>query len=123
MELVKRDGNEIETVLIADFIGIKGYKAKGKRLSNKEIKSIKLLDPLPYTPPVTEDETVGESNEEIVTDAENESNSEDTLADPDVVRFDEQSEIDDKPVKKDTPSKKNPPDSLDDTLQMEIDFE
>ncbi len=57
MELIKKDGNEIEVILAADFIGVKSYKAKGKRLSNKEIKKVKLLEPLPYEPPQEEEQT------------------------------------------------------------------
>ena len=56
---IKKDGSsqtEIDVVPLADFIGIKGYKAKGKRLSNFELKKIKLIDPLPFEQPnVTED--------------------------------------------------------------------
>jgi topoisomerase IV subunit A len=37
-----------EIINIEEFIGIKSYKAKGKRISTFDIKSIKILDPLPY---------------------------------------------------------------------------
>jgi topoisomerase IV subunit A len=37
-----------ETVQLADFIAVKGFKAKGKRLSTHAVKEIVLLDPLPY---------------------------------------------------------------------------
>ncbi len=37
-----------EVVLLADFISVKGYKAKGKRLSNNTVKEIIMLEPLPY---------------------------------------------------------------------------
>jgi topoisomerase-4 subunit A len=37
-----------ETVLLADFIAVKGFKAKGKRLSTYAVKEIILLDPLPF---------------------------------------------------------------------------
>ena len=43
-----------EKIRLADFIGVKGFKAKGKRLSAFEVESIKLLDPLPYDEPVSE---------------------------------------------------------------------
>lgn len=33
---------------MADFISIKSYRAKGKRISNHPVKKISLLDPLPY---------------------------------------------------------------------------
>lgn len=45
---------EVEVVPLADFIAIKSYKAKGKRLSKHELRKIKFIEPLPYTPPVTE---------------------------------------------------------------------
>ncbi len=37
-----------ETVLLADFIAVKGFKAKGKRLSVHFVKEVIMLDPLPY---------------------------------------------------------------------------
>jgi topoisomerase-4 subunit A len=37
-----------ETVLLADFIAVKGFKAKGKRLSAHFVKEVIMLDPLPY---------------------------------------------------------------------------
>ncbi len=54
------DTFEGEVVLLAEFISVKSFKAKGKRLSNDKLKSIKLIDPLPYTPP----EKGGEDDEE-----------------------------------------------------------
>ncbi len=52
MEMKSKDGNEVtsEVVLLADFIGIKSFRAKGKQLSNKKLKKLKLIDPLPYGP-------------------------------------------------------------------------
>ncbi len=57
MELKTKDSNEVvfEVVSLADFIGVKSYRAKGKRLVNKEIKKIKLISSLPYTPPPEEE--------------------------------------------------------------------
>ncbi len=60
------DTFEGEVVLLAEFIGVKSFKAKGKRLSNDKLKSIKLIDPLPYTPPEQEGER---EEEEEVTDS------------------------------------------------------
>lgn len=60
---IKKSGNtqtEVEVVPLADFISVKGYKAKGKRLSNYELRKIKLIDPLPYTPPEIEEEEIEE---------------------------------------------------------------
>ncbi len=55
---IKKDGStqtEVEVIPLADFIAIKGYKAKGKRLSNYNLSKIKLIEPLPYTPTVVEE--------------------------------------------------------------------
>ena len=144
MELIKKDGNEIEIVLPADFIAVKSYKAKGKRLSNKDIKKVKLLEPLPYEPPEEEtDETVVPDevdsnekpvNENIKTEATSKTETE-TLSEEEVtiVLFDEdelppveeESKAEKKSPKKNTPSKskKDPPGSNDEIQQMEIDFE
>lgn len=46
---------------IADFIEVKGIKAKGKRLTNQFIKNIIELEPLPYT----EEEEVLDKEEEL----------------------------------------------------------
>ena len=63
----KTDGEvETEVIPLADFIGVKSYKAKGKRLSNKDIKKIKFLDPLPYTEPEEEVEKVEIEQETII---------------------------------------------------------
>ena len=54
---IKKDGStqtEVEVIPLADFIGIKGYRAKGKRLSKHSLRKIKFIEPLPYTPPVKE---------------------------------------------------------------------
>ena len=54
---------EYEVLPLADFIGIKGYKAKGKRLSNKDVRKVKFIDPLPYTPPAEEAENAADTSE------------------------------------------------------------
>ena len=61
----KANGKEIETetVNVEEFIGIKGYKAKGKRLSNFVIKKLKWLEPLPYE---HAEEELSEDVEEII---------------------------------------------------------
>lgn len=84
MEIKSKKGNEIEyeVVPLSDFIGLKSYRAKGKRLSNKDLKKITLIDPLPYDPP-EEEEAVAENAdavdlteevEEIVKDTSEENN-------------------------------------------------
>ncbi len=53
MEINTKNSREVltEIILLADFIGVKSFKAKGKRLSNKEVKKVKPLTPLPEEPP------------------------------------------------------------------------
>lgn len=71
MEIKTKSGNEVEyeVVPMADFIGVKSYKAKGKRLSTKELKNIRLLDPIPYEP--TEEDMDDVSEEDGVEGGEN----------------------------------------------------
>jgi len=75
VEIKSKVNNEIEFEVfpLADFIGVKSYKAKGKRLSNKNIRKIKFIDPLPYTPPEGNDET--EETEIMSADKERDSKS------------------------------------------------
>jgi len=91
---------EYEVVPLADFIGVKSYKAKGKRLSNKDVRKVKFTDPLPYTPPAEEAETAADTSE-----AEE--------------RTDEKSE----PAKSDeTTTKKQPPSTDEEPPQLELEF-
>lgn len=54
-----------EIIQVADFISVKGWKAKGKRLSNYAIRSVQWEEPLPY-----EDEETTESGEDTAEDAQ-----------------------------------------------------
>ncbi len=65
MELISGKTGEIESEVIhaADFIGEKSYKAKGKRLTTKEVKKIRFIDPLPYEPVEEEEKTKDDSAE------------------------------------------------------------
>jgi topoisomerase-4 subunit A len=58
LEIKPKKGTEIEyeVIPLADFIGVKSYRAKGKRLSKKDIRKIKMIDPLPYDPRGPEEE-------------------------------------------------------------------
>lgn len=49
-----------EIVEVADFIGVKSYKARGKRLTNYEVENIQELEP------VVQDEDDGQGAEEVV---------------------------------------------------------
>ncbi len=68
VEIKSKINNEVEyeVVPLADFIAVKGYKAKGKRLSNKDVRKVKFIDPLPYTPPVEEAEEIEDAVEKEV---------------------------------------------------------
>ena len=56
----KKDPKQIlkEIISIADFVEIQGAKAKGKRLSFPNIKSVKLIEPLPFDEPEEVEEEV-----------------------------------------------------------------
>jgi len=128
MELVKKDGNEIEIVLAADFIAVKGYKAKGKRLSSKDIKKVKLIEPLPYELPEEEKEAET-TEEELLPDEPATAEADNTTEkeEPVIPLFDEIPPVEEgkKPVKKPSkkPEKKNPGTPPDEIQQMEIDFD
>ncbi len=128
MELVKKDGNEIEIVLAADFIAVKGYKAKGKRLSSKDIKKVKLIEPLPYELPEEEKEAKT-TEEELLPDEPATAEADNTTEkeEPVIPLFDEIPPVEEgqKPVKKPSkkPEKKNPGTPPDEIQQMEIDFD
>ncbi|MCD4774202.1 MAG: DNA gyrase/topoisomerase IV subunit A, partial [Bacteroidales bacterium] len=47
---------ENEVINIEEFIAVKGFKAKGKRVSLHGVKKIKLIDPLPYEDEIHSDE-------------------------------------------------------------------
>ncbi len=66
----KTKGAENEEILVSEFIGVKGYKAKGKRLTTHPLKKVQFLEPLMPEPIVIE----GEPDEEldIVTNVEEE---------------------------------------------------
>ena len=42
----RNSGRENEIIEVAEFIGIKSWKAKGKRLSNYEVENIRELEPV-----------------------------------------------------------------------------
>jgi topoisomerase-4 subunit A len=51
-QVKKANAKSNEIINVAEFIGVKSYKAKGKRLCEKPVITVKMLDPLP----VPEDE-------------------------------------------------------------------
>ncbi|MCG8412526.1 MAG: DNA gyrase/topoisomerase IV subunit A [Bacteroidales bacterium] len=56
----KHEGRNNEIIEVADFIGVKSWKARGKRLSNYEVKIVKELEPL-----IKKEEENPESNENV----------------------------------------------------------
>ncbi|MCO5265297.1 MAG: DNA gyrase/topoisomerase IV subunit A [Lentimicrobium sp.] len=58
-----------EEVIASEFIDVKSPKAKGKRLTTYAVKKIKQLEPLPYTPPESEQtEELSEEQKEQITE-------------------------------------------------------
>ncbi|MFZ4706986.1 MAG: DNA gyrase/topoisomerase IV subunit A [Bacteroidales bacterium] len=53
-EKLNKKPMEDEEVNVQEFIDVKSYRAKGKRLSNYAIKHVDLLEPLPYDEPEVE---------------------------------------------------------------------
>ncbi|NTW33506.1 MAG: DNA gyrase/topoisomerase IV subunit A [Bacteroidetes bacterium] len=64
----KKKPNEV--IDISEFIGVKSYKAKGKRISDIPIEKITPLEPLPYEEPEIIEEEVAEDKAEAETEAE-----------------------------------------------------
>ena len=55
IEIVYRDKSiETKKIDLSNFISVKGLKAKGNQLEQKEIKLINKLDPIPYEPPLND---------------------------------------------------------------------
>jgi topoisomerase-4 subunit A len=56
-------------VEVYDFIGVKGYKAKGKRLTTSEVEEFRWLDPLPEPelPEESANEEGADENDETAT--------------------------------------------------------
>ena len=63
-----------EVIDIAEFISVKGVKAKGKRLSSKVVKKVLFIESLPYEEPEVAEEIVEETEipKEIITDVQKE---------------------------------------------------
>jgi len=66
----KNEGREPEVIDVDEFIGIKSYKAKGKRLSTYEISQINELEPVVVDEEVEEPEEEVKSTEIVIPDIE-----------------------------------------------------
>lgn len=62
----KNEGREPEIIDVAEFIGVKSYKAKGKRLSTYEISTITELEPIVSDEEVPEEQVQEEKKPDIV---------------------------------------------------------
>jgi topoisomerase-4 subunit A len=109
----KKNEKDIENIEVdvEEFILIKGYKAKGKRLSNFAIKKMNWLDPLPYDPPEPEPEDEDVSFDEAIED-----NIDDEMETPEVnteevIEKNEgtEEEVDDALAQVEKPAKKKDP--------------
>ena len=59
-----------EIIEVTDFIGVKGYKAKGKRISTAVIKNYEWLDPLPEPEPeIAEEPETIDADKDVYTDS------------------------------------------------------
>ncbi|MAE07224.1 MAG: DNA topoisomerase IV [Bacteroidetes bacterium] len=103
---------EVEVVPLADFIAIKSYRAKGKRLSRYDLRKIKFIEPLPYTPPVTEQlevTNIEEENPEDKVSNKAENKTEEIINDKSIQADNKEEEI-------------SPPEDKDEPPQLELDF-
>jgi topoisomerase IV subunit A len=66
----KNEGREPEVVDVDEFIGIKSYKAKGKRLSTYEISQINELEPVIVDDEIEEPEEEVKSTDIVIPDIE-----------------------------------------------------
>jgi topoisomerase-4 subunit A len=61
----KNKGRDPEIIEVADFIGVKSFRAKGKRLSTYEVSVIKELEPLIKPEPIQPDDDDNSGNDHI----------------------------------------------------------
>jgi topoisomerase-4 subunit A len=66
----KNEGREPEVIDVDEFIGVKSYKAKGKRLSIYEITKVNELEPVVVDEEVEEPVDESKSNEIVIPDIE-----------------------------------------------------
>ena len=72
IEIVYKDKSiESKKIDISSYIAVKGLKAKGNQLDQKEIKLINKLDPIPYQPPVNDLNNIEVVDEKIDSNQDN----------------------------------------------------
>ncbi len=74
----KNNSFDVEVLPLADFISVKSVKAKGKKLTSGKIKSIKLIDPLPFTANESDITDDDDSDENLIQEEDNNTINTDT---------------------------------------------
>ena len=82
IEIVYKDKSiESKKIDISSYIAVKGLKAKGNQLDQKEIKLINKLDPIPYQPPVNDLNNIEVVDEKIDSNEDNNGSNNQTKLD------------------------------------------
>ncbi|MFL2592199.1 MAG: DNA gyrase/topoisomerase IV subunit A [Flavobacteriaceae bacterium] len=82
IEIVYKDKLiESKKIDISSYIAVKGLKAKGNQLDQKEIKLINKLDPIPYQPPVNDLNNIEVVDEKIDSNEDNNGSNNQTKID------------------------------------------
>ena len=82
IEIVFKDKSmESKKIDISSYIAVKGLKAKGNQLDQKEIKLINKLDPIPYQPPVNDLNNIEVVDEKIDSNEDNDRSNNQTKLD------------------------------------------
>ena len=82
IEIVYKDKSiESKKIDISSYIAVKGLKAKGNQLDQKEIKLINKLDPIPYQPPVNDLNNIEVVGEKIDSNEDNDGSNNQTKLD------------------------------------------
>ena len=82
IEIVFKDKSiESKKIDISSYIAVKGLKAKGNQLDQKEIKLINKLDPIPYQPPVNDLNNIEVVDEKIDSNEDNDGSNNQTKLD------------------------------------------
>ena len=82
IQIVYKDKSiESKKIDISSYIAVKGLKAKGNQLDQKEIKLINKLDPIPYQPPVNDLNNIEVVDEKIDSNEYNDGSNNQTKLD------------------------------------------
>ena len=82
IEIIYKDKSiESKKIDISSYIAVKGLKAKGNQLDQKEIKLINKLDPIPYQPPVNDLNNIEVVDEKINSNEDNDGSNNQTKLD------------------------------------------